>query len=131
MKRPAEVYRPSDRRLPEPLPELHYPLHDDVLTVSNNGHIRLPRGRQVFLSNALVHQPVGLREEHDGRWLVTFANLDLGAYDPKTGFFLARFPASSGGNNLKKCHPCTRTKTSPMYPLAHTLRVCVTAHGMR
>jgi transposase InsO family protein len=87
MKRPAEVYRPSDRRLPNPLPELDYRLHDDVLTVGSNGHIRLPRGRQVFLSNALAHQTVGLRENDDGRWLVTFASLDLGIYDPRTASF--------------------------------------------
>jgi putative transposase len=87
MKRPAEIYRPSERRLPRPLPEPAYPLHDDVLTVSRAGHIRLPRGRQVFLSYALVQQQVGLREEADGRWLVTFASLDLGHYDPRTGRF--------------------------------------------
>jgi transposase InsO family protein len=86
-KRPADFYQPSDRALPNPLPELRYPLHDDILVVGRSGHIRLPRGRQVFLSNALVHQPVGLREELDGRWLVTFACLDLGRYDPRTGTF--------------------------------------------
>ena len=87
MRRPAEIYRRSDRPLPKPLPELQYPLHDDTLVVGRNGHIRLPRGRQVFLSNALVHQHVGVREEIDGRWLVTFATLDLGMYDPRTGAF--------------------------------------------
>jgi transposase InsO family protein len=87
MKRPADIYRSSERPLPKPLPTLDYPLHDDILVVGRNGHIRLPRGRQVFLSSALVHQPVGLREEIDGRWLVTFASLDLGMYDPRTGSF--------------------------------------------
>lgn len=87
MKRPADLYRPSDRPLPKPLPELRYPLHDDTLTVGRSGHVRLPGRRQVFLSNALIHQPVGLREELDGRWLVTFATLDLGMYDPRTGAF--------------------------------------------
>jgi transposase InsO family protein len=87
MKRPSEVYQPSDRPFMQPLPELNYPLHDDVLTVSRGGHIRLPRGRTVFLSYALVHQSVGLREQDDGRWLVTFASLDLGNYDPRVGTF--------------------------------------------
>jgi transposase InsO family protein len=87
MKRPAEVYCSSNRQLPKPLPELNYPLHDDAVTVGRGGHIRLPRGRQAFLSGALVHQTVGLREEIDGRWLVTFASLDLGTYDPRTGSF--------------------------------------------
>lgn len=83
MKTPADVHRPSERRLPEPLPELEYPLHDDVLVVGREGHIRLPRCRSVFLSKALAGQPVGLREQEDGRWLVTFITLDLGLYDPR------------------------------------------------
>jgi transposase InsO family protein len=87
MKRPAEIYKPAERRLPDPLPELEYPLHDDVLVVGRNGHIRLPRGRQVFLANALVGHPVGLREQLDGAWLVTFAGLDLGTYDARLGKF--------------------------------------------
>jgi len=87
MKRPADVYRPSERRLPKNLPALSYPMHDDVLEVGRSGHIRLPHARQVFLSCALADQAVGLRELDDGRWLVTFANLDLGAYDPRAGAF--------------------------------------------
>jgi len=87
MQRPAQVYKPSERPLPAPLPELTYPLHDDVLEVSRGGHIRLPRGRHCFLSYALAGQPVGLREQPDGRWLVTFVAFDLGTYDPRNGAF--------------------------------------------
>jgi transposase InsO family protein len=87
LRTPAEVYQPSVRRLPEPLPEPTYPLHDDVLVVSRNGHIRMPRRRQTFLSYALAEQPVGLRERDDGRWLVSFTTLDLGTYDSQTGDF--------------------------------------------
>jgi transposase InsO family protein len=85
MKRPADVYQASQRRLPATLPELTYPLHDDVLMITGCGHVRLPRGRLCFVSRALAAQPVGLREEEDGRWIVTFVNLDLGRYDPRTG----------------------------------------------
>jgi transposase InsO family protein len=87
LKTPAEVHQPSTRQYPDPLPELAYPLHDDVLLVSRSGHVRLPRCRTVFLSNALAEQLVGLREGVDGRWLVTFVNLDLGFYDPRDGAF--------------------------------------------
>jgi transposase InsO family protein len=87
MKRPAEIYQPSTRPLPKPLPELEYRLHDDTLVVGRGGHIRLPRGRQVFLSASLTGHTVGLREQADGRWLVTFVNLDLGNYDPRVGTF--------------------------------------------
>jgi transposase InsO family protein len=87
MKRPAQVYRSSERPLPATLPDLTYPLHDDVLEVTRAGHIRLPGGRHCFLSLALVQQRVGLRETLDGRWLVTYVALDLGTYDPRTGVF--------------------------------------------
>jgi transposase InsO family protein len=87
LKRPADLYRVSDRQLPDPLPDLNYPLHDDVLVVKSTGHIRLPRGRQVFLAHALAGQPVGLREDLEGRWLVTFVNLDLGSYHPGAATF--------------------------------------------
>jgi transposase InsO family protein len=92
MKRPADLYQPSDRLLPDPLPELEYPLHDDVLVVQRGGHVRLPRRRSTFLSYALAGQPVGLREQPDGTWLVSFCNLALGTYDPRIGSFKPHNP---------------------------------------
>jgi transposase InsO family protein len=84
MKRPAQVYKASPRKLPAVVPELEYPQHDDVLPVDRFGYV-VHRRRRTFLSTALVYQTVGIREELDGRWLVTFANLDLGHVDI-TGF---------------------------------------------
>jgi len=82
---PSDLYTPSNRALPTPIPEPTYPLHDDTLVVSRSGQIKLPRHRQVFITAALRGEPVGLREEPDGRWLVTFVNLDLVRYCPRTG----------------------------------------------
>lgn len=84
MKRPAQVYKPSPRKLPAVLPELDYPEHDDVLPVDKAGYVCFRR-RRAYLSTALAYQRVGLREQLDGRWLVTFATLDLGHVD-HTGF---------------------------------------------
>ena len=66
MKRPMEVYRPSERRLPQPLPELAYPLHDDVLIVGRGGHVRLPERP----SNLPVVRPraPGSRATRRDRW---------------------------------------------------------------
>lgn len=82
MKTPAEVYTPSERKLPKPLPEPEYPLHDDVLVVGRSGHVRMAARRQVFLSEALVGQPVGVRERDDGKWLVARDQAQTG---PPTG----------------------------------------------
>ena len=84
MKRPAQVYKHSPRKLPVVLPELDYPEHDDVLPVDKAGYVCFRR-RRAYLSTALAYQRVGLREQLDGRWLVTFATLDLGHVD-HTGF---------------------------------------------
>lgn len=77
MKRPAQLYRPSRRQAPAFLPEPSYPQHDDIVAVARNGNVRFHR-KQVYLSAALAFQHVGIREEDDGRWLVTFMTLDLG-----------------------------------------------------
>ncbi len=42
-----------------------------------------------FLSTVLAGEHVGLREVEDGRWLVTFMQLDLGHYDSTTKHFEA------------------------------------------
>ena len=84
MKRPAQIYKASPRKMPAVAPELDYPQHDDVFRVDRVGYISLRR-RRCYLSTALAHQTVGVREEPDGRWLVTFAKLDVGHVDI-TGF---------------------------------------------
>jgi transposase InsO family protein len=96
MKPPAEVYKPSERTLLNPLPDPTYPLHDDVLPVRCGGHLRLPLGRQAFLSDALTGQLVGVRERDNGTWVVTFMALDLGYYDPRTGDFEPYVPLPPG-----------------------------------
>ena len=86
---PASLYTHSPRPYPAQLPELLYPLHDQVATIGASGHLYL-RGkasRQVFLSAALAGQRVGLREVSDGTWLVTFATLDLGVLDQRSCSF--------------------------------------------
>lgn len=81
MKRPADVYTRSSRVAPSCLPELAYPLHDDVLRVSRHGEIHIPRLGNVRVTSALVGEDVGIREEPDGRLLVTYVDLDLGHID--------------------------------------------------
>ncbi len=82
MKRPADVYQPSVRLLPEKLAELDYKTYDDVLRTNASGQVYIAGIGQVALSTALVRQPVGVREERDGRWLVSFAGIDLGHVGP-------------------------------------------------
>ena len=88
------MYKPSTRPFwPNP-PEPDYPLHDDVLWVSSSGHITFGRAERYHIANALVGQPVGIRECPDGRWLVTFASIDLGYLDRRTKTFDQMNPQS-------------------------------------
>jgi len=81
MRTPAAVYTPSPRLYPARLPELRYPMHDDVLQVSKHGYVRLRQRVHIYISTALAYQDIGIRELDDGRWLLSFASLDLGYID--------------------------------------------------
>ena len=87
MKRPADLYVPSAQKHPEFLPDPDYSTYDDVLRVSSKGLIHLTGRRQVYLTPALAGQLVGIREESDDRWLVSFVNLDLGHVEPGCNYF--------------------------------------------
>lgn len=84
MKRPAELFTPSTKAMPSALPELAYPMHDDTLRVSRWGYIHVAGVGSIRLTQALAGQDVGVREEEDGRWLITFAGIDLALAD-RTG----------------------------------------------
>jgi transposase InsO family protein len=77
MRRPADVFEVSKRPMPSKLPEPEYPLHDDVIQVGNHGRLRILRN-DVYLAMPLTGEYVGVREEDDGRYLISFTNLDLG-----------------------------------------------------
>lgn len=88
---PGSLYESSDRSLERALELGAYPHHDYVLPVSSSGSVWvrnriLPKQRCVYLAQHLAGYEVGLREEPDGRWLVTFMDLDLGHLDPDVGF---------------------------------------------
>jgi putative transposase len=99
MKRPADVFVASSKKHPAYLPDPDYPTCDDVLRVSSKGRIHLPGNRRhVHLTEGLAGQLVGIREETDDRWMVSFLHLDLGHVEPRSNRFtpitLPRPPAS-------------------------------------
>jgi putative transposase len=87
MQRPAEVYSTSSRPFPSKLPEPTYHAVDDVLQASRSGTIYIAGIGKIGLSIALAGELIGIREERDGRWLVTFCDLDLGYAGPGRGSF--------------------------------------------
>jgi transposase InsO family protein len=85
---PADFYAKSFREFPEVLPEPEYPMHDIVRKVNRMGDVRIGKKRRFFLSGVLAGEHVGLREIDDGRWLISFVQLDLGHYDERANGFV-------------------------------------------
>jgi transposase InsO family protein len=92
MKRPAQVYSPSTRKCPDSIADPDYSTHDDVIQVGARGLLTLYRRKQVYLGIALAGQPVGVREQDDGRWLVSFMHIDLGYLETNNTFTPAGTP---------------------------------------
>ena len=79
MKCPGDLYRPSERRYTG-LPNLEYPFHDKTVTVTRCGRICM-ENKKVNFSAVFAGQDVGVKEQDDGIWLVSFMNYDLGYFD--------------------------------------------------
>ena len=80
---PADLYTPSPRPMPDVLPVPDYPGHYEVRYVSRDGAIRLKK-RQVFVSQALGGEHVGLEETADGVWDLYFYDRLLARLDERT-----------------------------------------------
>lgn len=82
MKRPGEVYQASARTMPRRIEPYEYPGHYLVRRVSRAGTIRVLR-RQIFVSNTLQEDYVGLEEVDDGVYDLHFCFYQIGRYDLK------------------------------------------------
>lgn len=76
MRRPAELYTPSERLCPDRLPPIEHPGVQRVLLVSRDGRINF-RGAELHISKALIHETVGITEVHDDVYEVTYGALSL------------------------------------------------------
>ena len=94
MKTPSEIYRPSQKFYPTVLPEPDYPLHDYTKRVSQCGSVVLKNRQRIFLTESLGGELVGLREEDDGIWRVSFMDFDLGFCDEQTNKFTPSLPSN-------------------------------------
>ena len=77
MKRPGEVYQTSRRAMPKRIEPYDYPSHYLVRRVSRAGTIRVLR-RQIFVSNTLQEDYVGLEEVDDGVYDLYFCFYQIG-----------------------------------------------------
>ena len=83
MKRPGEVYQASPRTLPKRIEPYDYPAHYLVRRVSHAGTIRVFHN-QIFVSNTLHEDYVGLEEVDDGVYDLYWCFYQIGRYELKT-----------------------------------------------
>jgi transposase InsO family protein len=81
MQTPASVYEPSLRPYPDKLPEVAYPDWMEVRMIKAHGCFRWKK-HDVFLSEVLWGEPVGLMPELDRTYTVYFAHTPLARFDP-------------------------------------------------
>ena len=96
MKRPAQLYHPSPRAMPRRIETFDYPSHFLVRRVSRDGTIRVLRN-QIFVSNTLHEDYVGLEEIDDGVYDLYFCFYQIGRYllqDNKIEDIVSRVPVS-------------------------------------
>lgn len=83
-ERPADCYQASPRPYPRRLPQIDYPTSFERRTVHTAGQIRW-QGMDIYMSEALIGETVGLSAlEHD-RWQVYFGPVSLGVLDARRG----------------------------------------------
>ena len=77
MDTPASHYRPSPRGYPEKLPEIEYSGDHPIRRVRSNGEIKW-QGELIYTSQALIGEPVELKESAEGGWDLYFHTYHLG-----------------------------------------------------
>jgi len=81
MATPASLYRASPRAYPCRLQEPEYPSEAAVRRVRSRGEIRWA-GDLIFVSEALIGEPVAVEETEAGEWRVRYGDVELGFIDP-------------------------------------------------
>ena len=84
MQTPASMYEPSPRPYPAPVPEVEYPDTMEVRTVKSQGCFRWNK-QDIFLTEVLWGESIGLLPAGHGLFTVYFAHLPLVGFDSKRG----------------------------------------------
>jgi hypothetical protein len=88
---PGQWYHPSTRPYPAREPEVEYPGNFEVRQVRTSGEIKW-RGELLYVSQALVGEPVGLEEIGDGHWKMYFGPMELALLDAETRKLVGYMP---------------------------------------
>jgi len=114
---PAAHYEPSPRPCPDCIPEPWYDADHAVRRVRTSGEIKWG-GELIFVSEALIGEPVGIAETELGDWIVRFVDIDLGLIDRNTKR-LRRFSAARPGRAEAQPEQTRKTVTHVPGPKRH------------
>src|SRR5260370_24750419 len=98
MQTPAAVYQPSARPVPARVPEPEYPESMLVRSVRPHGHFRWKKC-DVFLSEVLWGERVGLLPADDRCFTIYFAQLPLARFDSHQ-LQVTSLPETGSGDNV-------------------------------
>jgi transposase InsO family protein len=82
MQTPASMYVPSQREYPRETPQVDYPETMKVCPVKSHGHFRWKQ-REVFLSEVLWGERIGLLPVDDRWFTIYFAHVPLASFDSR------------------------------------------------
>jgi putative transposase len=111
---PTSRYRRSPRAYSSRIEAPWYDADHAVRKVRTNGEIRWG-GEMIFLSEALIGEPVGIAETAAGDWLVRFADIDLGLIDRRSKK-LRRFTAGRPARHVPEPRPASASAPQPLVP---------------
>lgn len=112
MQPPALLYVGSERKFPSRLPQVEYNSKMQVRKVALRGQIFIG-GRELFLSECLIGEYVGLEQIDDDKSRLWYCNHELGEFDHKRWRIepAKQYPLFAGVN---PCHALNSTKVLPM-----------------
>jgi hypothetical protein len=84
MQTPASVYEPSPRPYPAREPDVEYPDTMEVHTVQNHGWFHRKK-KQIFLTEVLWGEPIGLLPMGPGLYNIYFGHVPLVGFDAARG----------------------------------------------
>jgi len=83
-KPPASIYEPSRRPYPVRTPKVEYGNDVTVRKVRHSGEVKW-KGDFVYVSEALVGEPIAMRQIDEHLWEITFSSYLLGVLNDITG----------------------------------------------
>jgi transposase InsO family protein len=114
MRTPSSVYEPSPRPFPNKIPEVEYPNGMEVHTVKTHGHFRWKK-KDIFLTEVLWGEPIGLMPLGDGLFNIYFADRPLVGFHSKRDKLVPL--TNQGWPKDKNKNLPDKEKTSEMCPV--------------